>query len=244
VRTVVVTGATSGIGEASVRTFLENDYLVVAIGRRIDRLQALVTEFGATKVHSINRDVRDFQGLAAAFNEIPERFQSIRCLVNNAGLLVGENDVIQSDTNDWDTMIDTNIKGVLHAIKAVLPFLLQGGGGHIINVASIAAYYPYMGGNVYAASKAFVHQLSLNLKTEFVAKNIRVSCVSPGKTSSEFFLVKFKGDEKKAKAAFKSVMPLEPVDVANAIYWVASQPQHININVLELMPSNQPFGLG
>jgi len=239
--TVLVTGATAGFGEATARRFVAEGHKVVLAGRRADRLDALKGELGDA-AHALPLDVQDRAGVGAAIEGLPGGFAAVDVLVNNAGLALGLDAAPSANLDDWDTMIDTNIKGVTYCARAVLPGMKSRGRGHIINLGSVAGAYPYPGGNVYGATKAFVHQFSLNLRADLVADNIRVTCVEPGLAETEFSLVRFKGDAEKAKGPYAGLKPLGGEDVAEAIYWVATLPGHVNVNTLELMPTTQAFG--
>ena len=241
VLTVLVTGATAGFGEATARRFAANGNKVVLAGRRADRLMALKNELG-DGVHALTLDVQNRDAVVAAIDGLPEAFAAVDVLVNNAGLALGLDPAQTANLDDWDTMIDTNIKGVTYCARAVLPGMKERGHGHIINIGSVAGTYPYPGGNVYGATKAFVHQFSLNLRADLVTENIRVTCVEPGLAETEFSLVRFKGDAGKAKGPYSGLKPLGGEDIAEAVYWVATLPGHVNINTLELMPTSQAFG--
>jgi 3-hydroxy acid dehydrogenase / malonic semialdehyde reductase len=239
--TVLVTGATAGFGEATARRFAAEGNKVIVAGRRTNRLKALEGELG-DKAHALTLDVQDRAGVGAAIDGLPAEFAAIDVLVNNAGLALGLDAAPSANLDDWDTMIDTNIKGLTYCTRAVLPGMKARRRGHIVNIGSVAGTYPYPGGNVYGATKAFVHQFSLNLRADLVAENIRVTCVEPGLAETEFSLVRFKGDAEKAKGPYAGLKPLGGEDIAEAVYWVATLPGHVNINTLELMPTNQAFG--
>jgi NADP-dependent 3-hydroxy acid dehydrogenase YdfG len=239
--TVLVTGSTAGFGAATARRFAADGNKVVLAGRRADRLEVLQRELGDAS-HALRLDVQDRAGVEAAIGGLPDAFAAIDVLVNNAGLALGLDPAQSADLDDWDTMVDTNIKGVTYCTRAVLPGMIERGHGHIINVGSVAGTYPYPGGNVYGATKAFVHQFSLNLRADLVTENIRVTCVEPGLAETEFSLVRFRGDADKAKGPYAGLKPLGGGDVAEAVHWVATLPPHVNINTLEMMPTNQAFG--
>jgi NADP-dependent 3-hydroxy acid dehydrogenase YdfG len=187
-------------------------------------------------------DIQDRDAVAAAIDGLPADFAAIDVLVNNAGLALGLDAAPSANLDDWDTMIDTNIKGLTYCTRAVLPGMKARGRGHVINIGSVAGTYPYPGGNVYGATKAFVHQFSLNLRADLVADNIRVTSVEPGLAETEFSLVRFKGDADKAKGPYAGLKPLTGDDIAEAVHWVATLPDHVNINLVELMPTRQAFG--
>jgi NADP-dependent 3-hydroxy acid dehydrogenase YdfG len=239
--TVLVTGATAGFGEATARRFAAEGNKVVLAGRRTDRLDALKSELGGN-AHALTLDIQDRDAVAAAIDGLPADFAAIDVLVNNAGLALGLDAAPSANLDDWDTMIDTNIKGLTYCTRAVLPGMKARGRGHVINIGSVAGTYPYPGGNVYGATKAFVHQFSLNLRADLVADNIRVTSVEPGLAETEFSLVRFKGDADKAKGPYAGLKPLTGDDIAEAVHWVATLPDHVNINLVELMPTRQAFG--
>lgn len=239
--TVLITGATAGFGEATARRFAAEGNKVILAGRRADRLDALKGELG-DNAYALTLDVQDREAVVAAIDGLPGEFAAVDVLVNNAGLALGLDPAQSANLDDWDTMVDTNIKGVTYCTRAVLPGMKERGRGHVINIGSVAGTYPYPGGNVYGATKAFVHQFSLNLRADLVSENIRVTSVEPGLAETEFSLVRFKGDAEKAKGPYAGLQPLTGNDIAEAIYWVATLPGHVNINTLELMPTTQAFG--
>lgn len=238
---VLVTGATSGFGQATARKFVRAGARVVATGRRSDRLSALRTELGE-RVHVAELDMRDEQAVLNTVAHLPAAFRDIGILVNNAGLALGLEAADRAKLDDWIQMIDTNVRGLALLTRAVLPGMVERKRGHIVNMGSIAATYPYPGGNVYGATKAFVRQFSLNLRADLVDKNVRVTVIEPGMAETEFSLVRFEGDEAKAAAVYKGVKPLSGEDIADTIFWVTTLPDHINVNALELMPTQQAFG--
>lgn len=237
--TVFVTGATSGFGAAIARRFAAEGWDVVVCGRRADRLAALAQELGA---HPVQLDVRDRRAVAAAFDALPERLKPVRVLVNSAGLALGLEPADRADLDDWDEMIDTNVKGLVYCTRAALPQMVAAGGGHVVNIGSVAGSYPYPGGNVYGATKAFVEQFSLNLRADLVAKGVRVTNIEPGLAETEFSLVRFKGDAAKAAAVYAGVDPITADDVADAAWWAVSRPARINVNRIEIMAGAQAFG--
>jgi len=239
--TVLITGATAGFGEATARRFAAEGNKVILAGRRADRLDVLKGELG-DNAYALTLDVQDREAVIAAIDGLPGEFAAVDVLVNNAGLALGLDPAQSANLDDWDTMVDTNIKGVTYCTRAVLPGMKERGRGHVINIGSVAGTYPYPGGNVYGATKAFVHQFSLNLRADLVSENIRVTSVEPGLAETEFSLVRFKGDAEKAKGPYAGLQPLTGDDIAEAIYWVATLPGHVNINTLELMPTKQAFG--
>src|ERR1700742_4482859 len=239
--TVFVTGASSGFGAAVARRFAADGARVIAAARRVDRVKDLAAEFGA-QVLPLALDVRDRPAAAAAVAALPEEFSAVDLLVNNAGLALGLNPAQDADLDDWDQMIDTNCKGLVHCTRAVLPGMVARGRGHVINLGSVAGTYPYPGGNVYGGTKAFVHQFSLNLRSDLHGTGVRVTCVEPGMSGgTEFSTVRFAGDDAKAKAVYAGMRPLTADDVADAVHWAASTPPHVNINRIEMMPTVQSF---
>jgi 3-hydroxy acid dehydrogenase/malonic semialdehyde reductase len=187
--------------------------------------------------------VRDRAAIERAIAALPPAFADIDVLVNNAGLAKGLEPAQRATVDDWDQMVDTNCKGLMYATRAVLPGMVARGRGHVINIGSVAGSYPYPGGNVYGASKAFVHQFSLNLRSDLHGTGVRVTCIEPGLAGgTEFSTVRFNGDQQRASAVYTGVDALGPDDVAEAVHWVASLPAHVNVNVLELMTVAQSFG--
>ena len=237
---VFVTGASSGFGAAVARRFAADGARVIAAARRTDRLQDLKDEFGG-QILPMQLDVRDRDRVAARVAGLPEEFKAIDLLVNNAGLALGLNPAQDADLDDWDQMIDTNCKGLVYCTRAVLPGMVARGRGHVINLGSVAGSYPYPGGNVYGGTKAFVHQFSLNLRSDLHGTGVRVTCVEPGMADTEFSLTRFSGDKAKADAVYAGMQPLTPDDVAESIHWAATLPEHVNINTIELMPTTQSF---
>jgi 3-hydroxy acid dehydrogenase/malonic semialdehyde reductase len=240
--TFFVTGASSGFGAAVTRRVAGAGGKVVAAARRTERLQALATELGRDKVLPLTLDVRDRAAVQRAVAELPAGFDAVDTLVNDAGLALGLERAPQADLDDWDRMIDTNCRGLVYVTRALLPGMVARGRGHVINLGSVAGTYPYPGGNVYGATKAFVHQFSLNLRSELHGTGLRVTCIEPGMCGdTEFSQVRFGGDREKASGVYAGMQPLTPEDIAAAIVWAASQPPHVNVNVIELMPVAQSF---
>jgi 3-hydroxy acid dehydrogenase/malonic semialdehyde reductase len=243
--TVLVTGATAGFGEATARRFLANGHKVVAVGRRAERLEALKLSLPAEqqkKLLAMVVDVCDSAQVDALATALPAEFSMVTVLVNNAGLALGLEPAHKAFLSDWDQMIDTNIKGLVHMSRAFLPGMVERKCGHVINLGSVAANYPYPGGNVYGGTKAFVKQFSLNLRADLIGTPVRVTCIEPGMCAgTEFSNVRFKGDDAKAEKVYTGVQALSADDVAETIYWSATLPSHMNINVLEVMPVQQAF---
>jgi 3-hydroxy acid dehydrogenase/malonic semialdehyde reductase len=241
-RTVFVTGASAGFGEAIARRFAADGARVIVSARRSDRIAELAKELGSD-VLPLTIDVRDRAAVADAVSGLPPEFAAIDVLVNNAGLALGLEPAYEASLDDWDAMIDTNCKGLAYCTRAVLPGMVKRGYGHVINLGSIAGTYPYPGGNVYGATKAFVHQFSLDLRSDLQGTGVRVTSVEPGLSGgTEFSVVRFGGDRGKAGQVYEGVHPLEAGDVAEAVHWAASLPSHVNINVIEMMPVAQSFG--
>lgn len=238
-----ITGATSGFGAASARLFAAHGWHLVLCGRRQERLDALRTELAATvPVHAFPLDVRDETAVNAAVAALPPEFAAVDLLLNNAGLALGLEPAHEANPDDWNTMIDTNIKGLVHCTRALLPGMVQRNRGHIVNIGSVAGAYPYPGGNVYGGTKAFVKQFSLNLRADLLGTKVRVTNIEPGLAESEFSLVRFKGDAGKAAHVYAGTQPLRSEDIADIIFWAATRPEHININRVEVMPVCQAAG--
>ena len=239
--TVLVTGATSGFGEATAERFAKDGARLVIAGRRADRLETLARRLGAlAPVHPLPLDVRDRTAVEQAIATLPADFAKIDVLVNNAGLALGLEPAHRASLDEWEEMIDTNNRGLVTVTRQLLPGMVERGRGHVVNVGSVAGTYPYPGGNVYGATKAFVHQFSLNLRADLVGSGVRVTCVEPGMAETEFSLVRLR-DAEKAKAVYQGVTPLVGADIADAIHWVVTRPSHVNVNVIEMMPEQQAF---
>ncbi len=238
-KTAVVTGATSGIGAATLCALVGAGWRVVATGRRADRLEALVAEFGDA-VHPLVFDVRDADALALAIESLPSAFAEIDLLVNNAGLALGTAPAQQSRLEQWQVMIDTNITALVAITHRLLPTLIARKGA-IVNLGSVAGSYPYPGGNVYGGTKAFVAQFSLNLRSDLHGTGVRVSSIEPGMVETEFTLVRTGGDQAASDKLYGGAQPMTAEDIAATILWIASLPPHLNINRLELMPVSQSF---
>jgi NADP-dependent 3-hydroxy acid dehydrogenase YdfG len=239
-KTAFITGASSGFGKATAERFSAEGWNVVIAGRRADRLESVKAAL-PNPAHVVVLDVQDRQQVETVFNSLPEAFSPIDVLVNYAGLAVGLEPADAVDLADWDEMVDTNIKGLMYCTRACLPQMVANGYGHIVNLGSIAGRYPYPGGNVYGATKAFVRQFSLNLRADLVGKNIHVTDVAPGLANTEFSTVRFKGDQEKADALYQGVDPIRAEDVADAVFWTATRPRNINVNLIEIMAGAQAF---
>jgi 3-hydroxy acid dehydrogenase/malonic semialdehyde reductase len=239
---VLITGASSGFGAAIARRFAAADprtHLVLA-ARREDRLHALAKDL-PNPTHLVTLDVRDRAAVEASIAGLPEAFAAIDVLVNSAGGAFGLEAAPAADLDDWDRMVDTNCKGLMYVTRAALPGMVKRSRGHVINLGSVAGSYPYPGGNVYGATKAFVEQLSLNLRADLAGTGLRVTNIEPGMAETEFSLVRFKGDEARARAVYEGFPPLTAEDVAEAVFWCATLPAHVNVNRLELMSVMQSF---
>jgi len=239
-RTALITGATSGFGKASVHRFANAGWRVIATGRRADRLQKLVDELGADKVHPAAFDLCDANAMDAALSAAPAAFKNVDLLINNAGLALGTAPAQQADLEQWNTMIDTNVRALATLTHKLLPSLIQRKGA-IINISSVAASYPYPGGNVYGGTKAFVVQFSLGLRSDLHGTGVRVTSVEPGMAETEFTLVRTKGNQEASDNLYKGANPMTGDDIAETLLWIASLPPHMNINRIELMPVNQSF---
>jgi len=239
-RTALITGATSGIGEAAARLFSAAGWRVIATGRRADRLDALVASLGADKAHPAAFDVRDEAARDAALAALPKNFRDIDLLINNAGLALGRNPAQTADLAQWKTIIGTNVTALASLTHKLLPGLIARRGA-IINLSSVAATYPYPGGNAYGAAKAFVKQFSLGLRSDLHGTGVRVTSIEPGMVETEFTLVRTGGDKAASDALYRGVNPMTADDIAATMLWVAELPPRININRLELMPVSQSF---
>lgn len=240
--TILVTGATAGFGQAIARRFVRDGHRVIATGRRAERLESLRGELGA-ELLPLPLDVTDPAAVGALPGSLPADWQRVDVLVNNAGLALGVSPAQDATLADWEKMVATNVSGVMRMTHTLLPGMVERDSGHIVNVSSTAARYPYPGGNIYGASKAFVTQLSANLKADLVGTGVRVTDLEPGLVGgSEFSAVRFGGDAGKAAAVYAGTTPLSPEDIAEAVAWVVGLPKHVNINRLEMMPTCQGPG--
>lgn len=240
-RTIVITGVTSGFGLATARVFAQEGWNIVGTGRRKERLDALRAELGK-RFLPLELDMRDRAAVSAALGDLPAPWAEPDVLLNNAGLALGLEPSQAADLDDWDTMIDTNIKGLLYATRAVLPGMVARNRGHVVNLGSTAGTYPYPGGNVYGGTKAFVKQFSLNLRTDLLGTAVRVTNIEPGLCETEFSVVRFKGDKDKADKVYEGTCPIRPEDIAETVRWVTHLPAHVNINRVEVMPVCQSSG--
>ncbi len=237
-----VTGATSGFGAAIARKFLASGAKVIGTGRRADGLDDLRSEFSGQFLPLVF-DVRDRAAVEQAIDGLPPEFANVTVLVNNAGLALGLEPAQKANLDEWEVMIDTNVKGLTYCTRLLLPGMVERNEGHIINLGSTAAEFPYPGGNVYGATKAYVHQFSLNLRADLLGTAIRVTDIQPGLCGgTEFSVVRFRGDRDKAASMYEGTQPLAADDIADAVFWVVSRPAHVNINSVQMMPVCQSFG--
>ena len=238
---VMITGASAGFGAAMARKFVQTGHRVIAAARRTERLDALAKELGKNLL-PIGLDVSSKSSIDAALASLPADWQDIDVLINNAGLALGLEPAHEAHLSDWDTMIATNCTGLVTITRALLPRMVARGAGLVINLGSVAGAYPYPGGNVYGATKAFVDQFTLNLRADMVGTGVRATNIAPGMSGgTEFSNVRFKGDDAAAAKVYKGAMALTPEDVAEAAWWVANLPPHVNINGIEMMPTCQGF---
>ena len=234
-RVICVTGATSGIGKATALRFIQEGWKVIGTGRRRERLMDMALHAGESFL-PLPMDVTDRSGVAEAFASIPKEFRPIDVLINNAGGALGLEPVTEASLDDWEIMVDANIKGLLYCTKAVAADMAARGVGHIVNISSIAAYTAYKGANVYGATKAFVVQFSRNLRADLHGSGVRVTDIEPGLLESEFSVVRFKGDQARADSVYAGAKPLVPQDVADIIHYVVTVPAHVNIGRLQVTP--------
>ena len=242
-KTVFITGASAGFGAACARMFATDGNRLILTARRVDPLIKLQEELSeCADVHIIPLDVSDRGAVQGAVDGLPERFRAIDILINNAGLALGLEPAHQVDLDDWEKMVDTNIKGVMYCTRFVLPGMVDRNCGHIINISSTAGAWPYPGGNVYGGTKAFVTQFSRNLRCDRLGTRVRVTCIQPGMAETEFSKVRFKGNDELAAGVYKGTEPLTASDIAETVRWITSQPPHVNVNTLELMSIDQSWG--
>jgi 3-hydroxy acid dehydrogenase / malonic semialdehyde reductase len=242
-KTVLITGASSGFGAACARAFAKLGCKLVLVARRREALLKLQLELAAqAPVHIVTLDVRQRDEVAAALSSLPPEFCEVDLLVNNAGLALGLEPADKASLDDWDTMVDTNIKGVMYCTRALLPGMVARNRGHVVNIGSVAGNWPYPGGNVYGASKAFVQQFSRNLRADLLGTGVRVTNIEPGMAETEFSKVRFKGDDEKAHRIYADTEALLPEDIADIIVWVSTVPARVNINCVEVMSVCQSWG--
>ncbi len=236
----LVTGATSGIGQATAELLLQNEYKVIITGRRDDRLKEFQSRYSQNDVHTLNFDIRNEESVLNALNSLPEDWKNIDVLVNNAGLALGLSQFYDGSTEHWDTMIDTNVKGLLYISRAVSRGMKERKSGHIVNIGSIAGKEVYNNGNVYCATKHAVDALTKAMRLELAAFGVKVTGVHPGAVETEFSIVRFEGDEQRAKTVYQGYENLVAADIADAVFYAISRPAHVNINDLVIMPTAQP----
>jgi len=239
-RIAFVTGATSGFGRAIAERFVRDGARVVVGGRRADRLQELARSLG-DRALGVPLDVRDRNAVEAAVAELPPGFDEVDLLVNNAGLALGLEPAHRASLDEWETMIETNCRGLVTCTRTLLPGMVSRRRGHVVNIGSVAGSYPYPGGNVYGATKAFVHQFSQNLRSDLLGTGVRVTVIEPGMAETEFSLVRLK-DQEKAQSVYKGMQPLSAEDIADVVSWCVGRPPHVNLSVIEVMPTEQAFG--
>jgi NADP-dependent 3-hydroxy acid dehydrogenase YdfG len=237
-KTALITGATSGFGAACARRFAKEGWRLILSGRRTERLEELRRDLGEAVTAVITLDVRDREAVFSALQGLSD----VDLLLNNAGLALGLEPAWEVDPEDWETMVDTNIKGVMYCTRAILPGMVKRNRGHIVNIGSIAGSWPYPGGNVYGATKAFVQQFSRNLRADLLGTRVRVTNIEPGMAESEFSKVRFKGDDDRAGAVYEGTEPLRPADIAEVVFFAATLPPHVNVNTLEVMSIAQSWG--
>lgn len=233
---IVITGASAGIGAAIAKRFAKEGHPLALTARRLDKLEMLRDELkGEIGIYEL--DITSWDAVAEVFQQIEKKQGPIEVLVNNAGCGFGLDPAYQGKIEEWDQCVDTNIKGLLYCTRAALPSMVKRDKGHIINLGSIAGTYPYPGGNVYGGTKAFVHQFTLNLKSDLLGTKVRASCIEPGLVGgTEFSVVRFRGDEAKAAKVYENTQALQPEDIAEVIYFCHALPAHVNINTVEIMP--------
>ena len=245
-QTILITGATSGFGKACAELFAAKGWKLIICGRRKDRLLEIKKRFQDLHIHCLKLDVRNRQQVNDFITELPSEFKNIDVLCNNAGLALGLKPAQNADLDDWEQMIDTNIKGLSYMTRAVLPEMIRRNRGHIINIGSVAGTWPYPGGNAYGASKAYVKQFSNNLRADLLGTPIRITNIEPGLAETEFSIVRFHGDKTLADNVYQGTQPLTGKDIAEIVYWATSVPPHVNINAVEVMPVCQswsPFAI-
>ncbi len=238
--TILITGVTSGFGLETAKLLAKDEHRLILVGRRKDRLKE-ISDSLKTKTHAVNLDVTDRSAVKSMFEKLPAEFKDVDVVVNSAGLALGMGPAQDTDLDDWEQMVDTNIKGLMYVTRFALNGMKKRGSGLIVNVGSVSAFMPYRGGNVYGATKAFVRQFSRNLRIDLFGTGIKVSNIEPGAAETEFSVVRFR-DQQQADDYYKGWNPLKPEDVAAAILWVINQPQHVNIENIEIMPTDQTFG--
>lgn len=241
--TICITGASSGFGESCARRFIKEGKKMILLARRLERLKQLQEELGRSDhIYIARLDVRNKNAVKSVFENLPKEFEEIELLINNAGLALGLESAPEANLDDWETMIDTNIKGLIYCTRQILPGMVRRKKGYIINIGSTAANWPYPGGNVYGATKSFVQQFSRNLRADLLGTGIRVTDIEPGLAETEFSIVRFKGDEKRASKVYQGTQPLTGKDIADIAWWLFHLPPHVNVNTMEVMPTCQAWG--
>lgn len=238
----LITGATSGIGMATAKLLANNDFNIIITGRRenlLDKLEAELLKANEVEVYTMAFDIQNKAEVEKAFNQLPDNWKNIDLLVNNAGLAAGFEDIVSGNTNDWDQMIDTNVKGLLYISKAVAKVMIENKSGHIINISSIAGKEAYKNGNVYCATKSAVLALTQGMRLDFLKYGIKVSSICPGAVETDFSIIRFHGDEERAAQVYQDTTPLYAEDVAEAILFMATRPAHVNIDDMLIMPTMQ-----
>ena len=237
---VFITGASSGIGAACAKQFAQAEAKLLLCARRLDKLNELAdTLKNKTEIHAFSLDVSSREQVKTCLDALPEKWKAVDVLINNAGLAAGLDTIQNGNIDDWEQMIDTNLKGLLYVTRAVLPQMVEKNSGHIINIGSIAGHYVYPQGGVYCATKFAVNALTNGLRMDLQGTNIRVSTVDPGAVETNFSLVRFKGDEKRAAAVYAGMQPLTPEDIADTVFYCANRPPHINISEIIILPTDQ-----
>lgn len=242
--TALITGATSGIGEATALLLAKNGFRVILTGRRENRLltlKAKIEKETNSEAFVLSFDIRNFKACETAVNSLPDNWKIIDVLVNNAGLAAGLSGINDGNLEDWEQMIDTNIKGLLYITRLISPMMIAQGSGHIINISSIAGKETYPFGNVYCATKHAVQSLTKGMRLDLLKHGIKVSSVAPGAVETEFSLVRFKGDQQRAEQVYQGFTPLEAQDIAETIWFIVSRPKHVNIDDVLIMPAAQAF---
>jgi NADP-dependent 3-hydroxy acid dehydrogenase YdfG len=240
---VLITGASSGFGEACARIFASRGQRLVLAARRLERLEKLKKELSVKcHVHIVQLDVRDRAAVEKTVASLPGDFRAVDVLVNNAGLALGLEPAHRVDLEDWEVMVDTNIKGLMYCTRAILPGMVERNRGHVVNISSTAGSWPYPGGNAYGGTKAFVNQFSRNLRADLLGTRVRVTCIQPGMAETEFSNVRFKGNDAAADKVYEGVQPMSAMDIAEAVAWAVDRPAHLNINSIEMMPVAQAWG--
>ena len=237
-KTILITGATAGFGKACAEYFAAQGWQLILTGRRAERLERLQKDLGTSVRQILTLDVRNRQQVF----DLLEPLEAVDVLLNNAGLALGLEPSWDVNIEDWETMVDTNIKGLMYCTRAILPKMVSRNSGHIVNIGSTAGSWPYPGGNVYGGTKAFVQQFSRNLRADLLGKKVRVTHLAPGMAESEFSDVRFKGNKDMAAQVYRGVEPLTPGDIAETVFWIVNRPAHVNINAIEVMPVDQAWG--